>query len=44
MFKETDDIQHDFSFMWFLLCMFHDLGYAYEKKLMPSQDDSNSLA
>lgn len=43
MFKETDDIQQNFSFMWFLLCMFHDLGYAYEKKLIPSQDDSNSL-
>ena len=43
MFKETDDIQQNFSFMWFLLCMFHDLGYAYEKKLIPSQDDSKSL-
>lgn len=33
LFEKDDDIQQSFSFMWFLLCIFHDFGYAYEKKL-----------
>lgn len=33
IFEKDDDIQQCFSFMWFLLCIFHDFGYAYEKKL-----------
>ena len=35
MFEVADNIQQNFSFMWFLLCIFHDFGYAYEKKLIP---------
>ena len=37
MFKNennTDNNQQLFSFMWFLLCIFHDFGYAYEKGLI----------
>ncbi len=33
-FPKTDDDARTFSFMWFLLCIFHDLGYAYEYNLI----------
>lgn len=43
MFDVEDDIQHCFSFMWFLLCIFHDFGYAYEKNLIPKVDIEHNL-
>ena len=41
--NETDseeNMQILFSFMWFLLCIFHDFGYAYEKNLFSEVKDS----
>lgn len=45
-FPQQDDDKHNeqklFSFMWILLCLFHDLGYAYEEgKISP--DSSMSI-
>lgn len=28
--REGEDVQHHFSYLWFLTCLFHDLGYAVE--------------
>lgn len=32
-FKKKKDKQQLFSFMWFILCIFHDFGYVYENNL-----------
>lgn len=33
VFGEDDDIEHEFMFVWFMVCMFHDLGYIFENKI-----------
>ena len=43
MFERTEDTQQCLSFMWFLLCIFHDFGYAYEKKLIPETNGDMGL-
>ena len=40
---ETADFRKNFSFFWFLICLFHDLGYAEENKGKKSDVSSNNL-
>ena len=43
VFDSADDIDHEFIFVWFLVCMFHDLGYVYESLLGKDYVDTEFL-
>jgi hypothetical protein len=44
-FPQNEDVpiglQHKFSFLWILLCLYHDLGYAYEEGTLRIEDASS---
>lgn len=33
-FDSDDDIEREFIFVWFMICMFHDLGYVFEDEIV----------
>lgn len=43
VFDENDDIDQQFIFVWFLVYMFHDLGYVYENQLKETTIDGALL-
>lgn len=34
VFKDYDDLDKQFVFVWFMTCMFHDIGYVFEKNIV----------
>lgn len=33
VFETEDEIEKEFIFVWYLVCLYHDLGYVYEKQI-----------
>ena len=43
IFDKEDNIEQEFIFVWFMISMFHDLGYIFEKNIVTNEYTKNDI-